>query len=98
MSPTLIPRQALWFFLIYMPFAGTVTYTLGGGNPLFQLSKDVFYLPALLALLQECRRKRKPIIVSKKLLLTLSILVIICLTYYSWLMEHKKLWCPIVII
>ena len=53
---------------------------LGGGNALFQLSKDVFYIPALLALIQDCRRKRKPIIVSKQLLLTLSILVIICLT------------------
>ena len=74
------PRKALWFFLIYMPFSGTVTYTIGGGNALFQLSKDVFYIPALLALVQECRRKRKPIIVSKKLLLTLSILFIICLT------------------
>ncbi|MGK7934555.1 MAG: hormogonium polysaccharide biosynthesis protein HpsL [Xenococcaceae cyanobacterium] len=74
------PRKALWFFLIYMPFSGTVTYTIGGGNALFQLSKDVFYIPALLALIQECRRQRKPIIVSKELLLTLSILFIICLT------------------
>ena len=74
------PRQALWFFLIYMPFSGTVTYAIGGGNALFQLSKDVFYIPALLALIQECRRNRKPIIVSKKLVLTLSILLIVCLT------------------
>ena len=74
------PRQALWFFLIYMPFGGTVTYGIGGGNALFQLSKDVFYLPALLALIQECRRKRKPIIVSKEILLTLSIIFILALT------------------
>ena len=74
------PRQSLWFFLIYMPFSGTVTYTIGGGNALFQLSKDAFYIPALLALIQECRRKRKPIIVSKNLVLTLSILLIVCLT------------------
>jgi hypothetical protein len=69
------PRQALWFFLIYMPFNGTVTYWLGGGNPLFQLSKDLFYLPALLALVQECRRKRKPIVVNKKLMFTLAIVL-----------------------
>ena len=74
------PRQALWVFLIYMPFSGTITYALGGGNALFQLSKDVFYIPALLALIQECRRKRKPLLVSKNLVLTLSILLIICLT------------------
>lgn len=43
------PRAALWFFLLYMPFAGTVTYWIAGGNALFQLAKDAFYFPALLA-------------------------------------------------
>lgn len=71
----LYPRQALWFFLIYMPFSGTVTYWVGGGNALFQLSKDIFYFPALLALIQDCRRQRKPILVNKKLVLTFGILV-----------------------
>ncbi|VEP13926.1 conserved membrane hypothetical protein [Hyella patelloides LEGE 07179] len=70
------PRKALWFFLIYMPLSGTITYWLGGGNPLFQLSKDIFYVPALLALIQDCRQKRKPLFVNKKLILTLSILVV----------------------
>ena len=69
------PRQALWFFLIYMPFTGTVTYWIGGGNALFQLSKDIFYLPALIALIQDCRKQRKPILVNKKLILTFGILV-----------------------
>ena len=74
------PRKALWSFLIYMPFAGTITYWIGGGNSLFQLAKDAFYIPALLALVQQLLRKKKPLIVSKKLavpiyiLLTLSIL------------------------
>ncbi|CCQ63793.1 hypothetical protein [Crocosphaera watsonii] len=36
------PRTALWAFLIYMPFSGTMTYWIGGGNALFQLSKDGF--------------------------------------------------------
>ena len=69
------PRQALWFFLIYMPFSGTVTYWIGGGNALFQLSKDVFYFPPLIALIQDCRKKNKPILVNKKLILTFSVLV-----------------------
>ena len=69
------PRQALWFFLIYMPFNGTVTYWVGGGNALFQLSKDVFYVPALIAMIQDCRQKRQPIIVNKKLVLSLCILL-----------------------
>ncbi|MDJ0658967.1 MAG: hormogonium polysaccharide biosynthesis protein HpsL [Crocosphaera sp.] len=73
------PRTALWAFLIYMPFSGTVTYWIGGGNALFQLSKDGFYIPALLGLMQECKRKRQPIIVSKPLLTTLIFLVICAL-------------------
>ena len=32
----LYPRVALWIFLIYMPFSGTVTYWIGNGNALFQ--------------------------------------------------------------
>lgn len=98
------PRQALWFFLIYMPFSGTVTYWIGGGNALFQLSKDLFYFPALLALIQECRRKRKPIIVNKQLIFTLAIVLAFALMtlflvngsqqllpYCSDLSEYEKL-------
>lgn len=69
------PRLSLWFFLIYMPFGGTVTYWIGGGNVLFQLSKDIFYFPALIALIQDCRKKNKPILVNKKLILTFTILI-----------------------
>ncbi|MEA5536316.1 hormogonium polysaccharide biosynthesis protein HpsL [Crocosphaera sp. XPORK-15E] len=70
------PRMAMWAFLIYMPFSGTATYWIGGGNALFQISKDAFYLPALLGFITECRRKRKPIIVPKKLLPTLLFILV----------------------
>ena len=80
------PRQALWFFLIYMPFSGTVTYWIGGGNALFQLSKDIFYIPALIALIQDIRQKRKQIIVNKKLILTLSILA--AFTFMTWFLVN----------
>ncbi|MDJ0601311.1 MAG: hormogonium polysaccharide biosynthesis protein HpsL [Crocosphaera sp.] len=73
------PRTALWAFLIYMPFSGTVTYWIGGGNALFQLSKDGFYIPALLGLMQECTKKRKPLIVAKPLFTTLIFLLICAL-------------------
>ena len=73
------PRKALWFFLIYLPFSGTVTYWVAGGNVLFQLSKDIFYFPALLALIQQCRRSRKPIIVDKRLTITLGIIIALSL-------------------
>lgn len=68
------PRTALWAFLIYMPFSGTMTYWIGGGNALFQLSKDGFYIPGLLGLIYYCRKKKQAIIVSKPLLITLVLL------------------------
>lgn len=58
------PRRSLWLFLIYLPLTGTITYSFGsvytavGGRvafsslyPVFHLAKDVFYFPALLAIL-----------------------------------------------
>lgn len=69
------PRQALWFFLLYLPINGTVTYSIGGGNPLFQLAKDAFYIPALIALIRDCQMRRKPIMVSEKLKTSLMILL-----------------------
>jgi hypothetical protein len=52
------PRQALWAFLIYLPFGGTITYAIGGGNAAFQVAKDAFYIPALIALIQSCKKKQ----------------------------------------
>jgi hypothetical protein len=73
------PRTALWIFLIYLPFNGTITYWIGGGNELFQVSKDIFYLPALVALIRECRQKKLPIVIPKQILPILSLLVIFCI-------------------
>ncbi|MFB2896794.1 hormogonium polysaccharide biosynthesis protein HpsL [Aerosakkonemataceae cyanobacterium BLCC-F50] len=56
------PLQALWAFLIYMPFGGTVVYAVAGGNALFQLAKDVFFIPAAFTFFQEYKRKGKPFI------------------------------------
>jgi hypothetical protein len=69
------PRLALWTFLIYMPISGTVVYWVLGGNPIFQLAKDVFYIPALIALVQECRRKRLPILIPKEVIPSLILLI-----------------------
>jgi hypothetical protein len=68
------PRYALWAFLIYLPFAGTITYMIGN-SPLLQLAKDGFYIPALLGVIQYCRRERLPIFVSRPLVVPLGILV-----------------------
>ncbi|NET59288.1 MAG: hypothetical protein F6K47_25060 [Symploca sp. SIO2E6] len=69
------PRPALWAFLVYLPFSGTVTYWVGGGNALFQLAKDVFYLPALLGLVMECRKQGKPILIPKNLMPVIGIVL-----------------------
>ena len=67
-------RKAFWAFLIYLPFSGTVTYWVGGGNIVFQLAKDALYVPALIALIQECKRKNLPVVVPKGIRLSLGIL------------------------
>ncbi|NJL82458.1 MAG: hypothetical protein HC890_04900, partial [Chloroflexaceae bacterium] len=71
----LYPRTALWAFLIYMPFSGTITYAIGKGHPIFQLAKDFLYFPALLGLFLQCRREGKPILVNKSILITLVLLL-----------------------
>ena len=73
------PIQALWGFFIYMPFAGTVTYWIGGGNALFQLAKDGFFIPAMLAMFQQLGRRKQPWIQPKNLKIPLAILIVSCL-------------------
>ncbi|MCL1473517.1 hormogonium polysaccharide biosynthesis protein HpsL [Argonema antarcticum] len=72
------PRQALWAFLIYMPFSGTIIYSLGN-SPVLQLAKDGFFIPGLITIIQECQRKRLPIIIPKDLKPWLMILLACCL-------------------
>lgn len=71
------PYLGLWAFLIYLPFAGTVSYTLGGSEPgpVFQLAKDAFYIPALISLFLYCFKKNQPILIPKKLIPSLAVLV-----------------------
>ncbi|MGL5081895.1 MAG: hormogonium polysaccharide biosynthesis protein HpsL [Microcoleaceae cyanobacterium] len=72
------PFSGIWALLIYLPFSGTVTYWVGGGNALFQLAKDGFYLPAVLALNQQLKRQRQPFILPKALKQPLYILLGFC--------------------
>ncbi len=73
------PRKALWAFLMYMPFGGTVVYAIAGGNALFQLAKDAFYIPAVIALFQNCQRNRQPFVLPKGLKPTLTIMLVLSL-------------------
>ncbi|MBO0348904.1 hormogonium polysaccharide biosynthesis protein HpsL [Phormidium pseudopriestleyi FRX01] len=73
------PRLAIWGFLIYMPFSGTITYWIGGGNAIFQLAKDGFYVPGAIALYQEIKRKKLPFLIPPQLGPALNILLLVCL-------------------
>ena len=73
------PRLAIWGFLIYMPFAGTITYWVGGGNAIFQLAKDGFYFPALIALYREIKAKKLPFLIPPQLGPALNILLAVSL-------------------
>lgn len=73
------PRQALWAFLIYLPLSGTITYAVGGGNALFQVAKDAFYIPALIAVIQSCKKKQLPLFIPKQMIATFSILLMLAM-------------------
>ncbi|MBD0336495.1 MAG: hypothetical protein ICV62_13480 [Cyanobacteria bacterium Co-bin13] len=68
------PRQAIFAFVIYLPFSGTVTYALGGSG-ILQLAKDAIYIPALIGVIQFCRKTKQPFIIPPALKLPLSILL-----------------------
>ncbi|MEL6130014.1 MAG: hormogonium polysaccharide biosynthesis protein HpsL [Cyanobacteria bacterium J06628_4] len=71
-------RQALYAFIIYIPFSGTVTYMLGG-NSLLQLAKDAFYIPALIGVIQMCRKKRLDILLPESVKVPLVLVISIVL-------------------
>ncbi|MEB3341028.1 hormogonium polysaccharide biosynthesis protein HpsL [Okeania sp.] len=73
------PMLGLWGFMIYMPFAGTVTYWIGGGSPIFQLAKDGFYVPAIIAIGLWCKNTKNPFIIPKAMKNPLYILLGFCL-------------------
>lgn len=74
------PTQAMYAFLIYMPLGGSLTYAIGGGsNPLMQLAKDAFYLPALVGVIQTCKRKQVDWILPKQMKVPLFMLLGYCL-------------------
>lgn len=66
------PRQALFAFVMYVPFAGTIIYMLGN-SPILQLAKDAFYVPAAIALWQTCKKQNQPFIFPKAIKTPLAI-------------------------
>ncbi|MBD2362305.1 hypothetical protein H6G36_14125 [Anabaena minutissima FACHB-250] len=72
------PRLALFAFLVYVPFGGTITYYIGN-SPILQLAKDSFYLPALIAIWQTCRKQKLPLILPSAIRTPLFILFGLCM-------------------
>jgi hypothetical protein len=71
------PRFALWAFLIYLPFGGTITYAIGN-SPLLQLAKDGLYIPAIIGVVQHCKRERLSFLLPKQILPALTALLLLC--------------------
>ncbi len=68
-----LPRYAIYGFIFYLPFSGTVTYALGGSSVL-QLAKDAFFFPALFAVIAFCIKTKQPLIIPPALKLPLILL------------------------
>lgn len=68
------PRQAIYGLIIYVPFSGTVVYALGGSG-ILQLAKDAIYIPALIGVIQFCRRTRQPLIMPPLIKIPLLVLL-----------------------
>jgi hypothetical protein len=71
------PRQAIYGLIIYVPFGGTVVYALGGSG-ILQLAKDAIYIPALLGVIQFCRRTRQSLIIPPAIKIPLMALLLVC--------------------
>lgn len=71
------PRQAIYAFIIYVPFSGTVTYALGGSG-ILQLAKDAIFFPALIGVILFCRKTRQPLIIPPLIKGPLIVLLVLC--------------------
>ena len=69
------PYSALWLLIIYMPFSGTVTYWLGGGNIVFQAAKDALAIPAMISIFWRLTKQGQPLMITRALKKPLIILI-----------------------
>jgi hypothetical protein len=60
------PLPALFAFVMYVPFAGTIIYLLGN-SPVLQLAKDAFYVPVAITLWQTCKKQKQPFIIPQSI-------------------------------
>ncbi|TAF03013.1 MAG: hypothetical protein EAZ77_17940 [Nostocales cyanobacterium] len=72
------PRPALFAFVIYLPFAGTVIYILGN-SPILQLAKDAFFVPFAIAVWQTCKQQKQPFLIPQTVKTPFLILFSCCM-------------------
>jgi hypothetical protein len=72
------PRLALFAFVMYVPFAGTIIYYLGN-SPVMQLAKDAFFVPFAIAVWQTCKKENQPFLLPKAIKTPFLILFGCCL-------------------
>ncbi|MCW6035716.1 hypothetical protein K4A83_05440 [Spirulina subsalsa FACHB-351] len=68
------PRTAFILLLIYLPFAGTITYQVLSGNVGSTFLKDFLYFPALIGLINVHRKETNPVSIPKPLRWSITIL------------------------
>jgi hypothetical protein len=103
------PRLGLWIFLVYLPFGGTITYSIAylykavNGNSiayksidyfLFHLAKDAIYFPALIGVIISSQSLQKLQLIAKPLILALFGLLIACLLTLLFINLPQQLATP----
>ncbi len=71
------PRPAIYAFIFYVPFSGTVVYALGGSG-ILHLAKDAIFFPALWGVVQFCRKTKQRLIIPPAIKGPLIALLVLC--------------------
>lgn len=89
------PTVGFWVFLIYLPFAGTITHGIARGNEAFHLAKDLFYIPALIGALIQYRKQLKEFLKTiYPLLPPLLFLIGISIATFLWVNWLEQILTP----
>ncbi|KPQ40020.1 MAG: O-antigen ligase like membrane protein [Phormidium sp. OSCR] len=73
------PYLALWSLVIYLPFSGTVTSWLGGGDAIFEFVKDGLAIPAMISIFWGLKKQGQPLIIPRALKKPLIIMLVLAL-------------------
>lgn len=79
------PRYAIYAFIAYVPFSGTVVYALGG-NAILQLAKDAFFIPAAAAVTLFCYKHKQNLIIPQ--MIKTPLIIVLCLMGITMLVKN----------